>query len=116
VGPIGNGSTVRNIAVAAATGVVTGTRPVELATGLSLAPNPLAGTTQVTFGLPRAARVELTVTDALGRTIDHIDAGQLAAGAQSVRWNRRNQGAGIYFFRLSFDGQPADTRQGVLTE
>jgi hypothetical protein len=116
VGPIGNGSTVRNIAVAAATGVVTGTRPAELATGLSLSPNPLAGTTQVTFGLPRAARVELTVTDALGRTIDHIDAGQLAAGAQSVRWSRRSQGAGIYFFRLSFDGQPAGTRQGVLTE
>ncbi|MGI4740473.1 MAG: DUF4394 domain-containing protein [Janthinobacterium lividum] len=116
VGAIGNGLTARDIAIAAATGVVTGTRVAELATGLSLAPNPLAGTTQINFGLPRAARVELTVTDALGRTIDHVDAGQLPAGAQSVRWNRQSQRAGIYFFRLSFDGQPAGTRQGVLTE
>ncbi|RZK40703.1 MAG: DUF4394 domain-containing protein [Hymenobacter sp.] len=117
VGAIGNGGVAaRNIAVAAATGVVTGTRAAELASDLSLYPNPLASGTQVNFGLPRAARVALTVTDALGRTVDQVEAGQLPAGPQSIRWNRKSQAAGIYFFRLSFDGQPAGTRQAVLTE
>ncbi|MBC8084070.1 MAG: DUF4394 domain-containing protein [Hymenobacter sp.] len=116
VGAIGNGLTARDIAVAAATGVVSATRPAELATNLSLYPNPLTGAARVAFGLPRAARVELTVTDALGRTVDKLDAGQLSAGQQSIRWSRKGQTAGIYFFRLSFDGQPAGTRRGLLTE
>jgi hypothetical protein len=116
VGAIGNGIAARNIAIAAPTGVATGTKAAELATDLLLYPNPLVGSTQVSFTLPRAARVELTVTDALGRTLDHIDAGQLPAGPQAIRWARRGQAAGVYFFRLRFDGQPAGTRQGVLSE
>ena len=116
VGAIGNGIAARDIAIAAATGVVTGTRPAELATGFTLYPNPLARTASLSFGLPRAARVELTVSDALGRVVDRVDAGQLPAGPQAIRWNRASQAAGIYFFRLNFDGQPAGTRQVVLTE
>ncbi|UOQ65224.1 DUF4394 domain-containing protein [Hymenobacter volaticus] len=116
VGPIGNGIAARDITIAAQTGVVNSTRKTELATSLSLYPNPLAGAARVAFGLPRAAHVELTVTDALGRTVDTVDAGQRSAGQQSIEWNRKGQAAGIYFFRLSFDGQPAGTRQGVLTE
>ena len=116
VGAIGNGLAARNIAVAAATGVVTGTRATDLASDLSLFPNPLAGATSLSFSLPRATHVELSVTDALGRVVDRLDAGQLPAGPQAIRWSRKGQGAGIYFFRLNFDGQPAGTRQAVLTE
>jgi len=116
VGVIGNGSAVRDIAVAAATGVVTSNRPTELATSFTLFPNPLASGASLSFGLPRAARVELTVTDALGRVVDRLDAGQLPAGPQTVRWQRRSQAAGLYFFRLAFDGQPAGTRQVTLTQ
>ncbi|MVN78526.1 DUF4394 domain-containing protein [Hymenobacter sp. HMF4947] len=116
VGAIGNGIAARDIAVAASTGVVTSNRSEELATSLSLYPNPLAGSAAVAFGLPRAAHVELTVSDALGRTVDKVDAGLLPAGPQLIRWNRQSQAAGMYFFRLSFDGQPAGTRQGMLTQ
>ncbi len=114
VGAIGNGLAARDIAVAAATGVVTAARPTELATDFGLYPNPVASAASVSFGLPRAAHVELVVTDALGRTVDKIDAGQLPAGTQTIRWSRQSQAAGIYFFRLRFDGQPAGTRQAVL--
>jgi hypothetical protein len=116
VGVIGNGSAVRDIAVAAATGVVTSNRPTELATSFTLFPNPLASGASLSFGLPRAAHVELTITDVLGRTVDRLDAGQLSAGPQTVRWQRRGQAAGLYFFRLAFDGQPAGTRQVTLTQ
>jgi len=116
VGAIGNGIAARNIAIAGATGVVTSNRPAELATSFSLYPNPLASATSLSFGLPRAAHVELTVTDALGRVVDHVDAGQLPAGPQSLRWSRHGQAAGMYFFRLRFDGQPAGARQAMLTQ
>jgi len=114
VGAIGNGIAARDIAVAAASGVVTASRSADLATSFSLYPNPLAGATSLSFGLPRAAHVELTVTDAFGRTVDKLDAGLLPAGPQTVRWERPGQAAGLYLFRLSFDGQPAGTRQAVL--
>jgi len=114
VGAIGNGIAARDIAIAASTGVVTAARPAELATNFGLYPNPLADMASLSFGLPRAARVELQVTDALGRVVSKVDAGQLPAGTQTIRWNRQSQAAGVYFFRLSFDGQPAGTRQAVL--
>ncbi|MGI4738960.1 MAG: DUF4394 domain-containing protein [Janthinobacterium lividum] len=114
VGAIGNGIAARDIAIAGSTGVVTATRPAELATDLGLYPNPLADAASLSFGLPRVARVELQVTDALGRVVSKVDAGQLPAGIQTIRWSRQNQAAGVYFFRLSFDGQPAGTRQAVL--
>ena len=116
VGAIGYGIAARCIAIANPTGVATGTKAPELASDLALYPNPLAGSTQLHFTLPRAAHVELTVTDALGRVVDHLDAGQLSAGPQAIRWARKSQAAGVYSFRLSFDGQPAGTRQGVLSE
>ncbi|MGI4759476.1 MAG: DUF4394 domain-containing protein [Janthinobacterium lividum] len=117
VGAIGNGAVAaRDIAIAASTGVVTSNRPAELATSFTLYPNPLANATSLSFGLVRAAQVDLTVTDALGRVVDHVDAGLLPAGPQALRWSRHGQAAGMYFFRLRFDGQPAGTRQAMLTE
>jgi hypothetical protein len=116
VGAIGNGLAARNIAIAAATGVVTSTRPAELATSFTLYPNPLASAASLSFGLARAAHVELTVSDALGRVVDQVDAGLLPAGSQALRWSRGSQAAGMYFFRLRFDGQPAGTRQAMLTQ
>ncbi len=115
IGPAGGYYEVRDIAVVPA-GVVTATHAAELATNLALYPNPLASNTQLRFELPRAAHVQLTVTDALGRTIEVLDAGQLPAGAQAITWQRRQQAAGVYFFQLRFDGQPAGTRRGVLAD
>jgi hypothetical protein len=116
VGAIGNGIAARDIAIAASTGVITANRSTELATTFTLYPNPAASTASLSFGLPRAAHVELIVSDALGRTVDKVDAGQLAAGPQTLRWSRHGQAPGLYLFRLSFDGQAAGTRQVALTE
>ena len=93
-----------------------GVRPVQLATNLALYPNPVAGAAHVAFTLPYATYVELTVTDALGRLVAFLDAGPLSAGAQVIRWERKDQPAGVYFFRLRLDGQPADIRRGLLSE
>jgi hypothetical protein len=112
---IGNGSAIRDIAVVAAAGV-TGVRQAELATSLALYPNPVRGQASISFGLPRAARVTLTVTDALGRTVDTVDAGLRPAGPQVIRWESKGRAAGTYFLNLRFDNQPAGTRQAIVTE
>ncbi|MCC2547075.1 DUF4394 domain-containing protein [Hymenobacter sp. BT175] len=114
VGAIGQGSAVRDIAVAAATGVVTGTRRAELATlEMSVYPNPATNQATVAFRLEKSARVDVTVFDALGRQVEVVRAGMLPAGAQQVRWNARGH-AGLYFLHLSIDGQPAGVRQTIV--
>ncbi|TGE23036.1 DUF4394 domain-containing protein [Hymenobacter metallicola] len=115
VSTIGNGITVRDIAVAAATGVATGTRDRDdLASGLGLYPNPAVAEANIAFTLPRPAQVTLVVTDALGRQVESRNVGTLGAGAQSIRWSSAAQRQGIYFFTLLLDGQAAGTRRGVI--
>lgn len=111
---MGTMSLVSDIALIPSTALAA--HPAALATNLTLYPNPASSSARLSFTLPRAAHVELTVTDALGRTLDQVDAGQLAPGAQSVNWNRHGQRASVYFFCLRFDGQPAGTRQVMLTD
>ncbi|WP_167856950.1 DUF4394 domain-containing protein [Hymenobacter aquaticus] len=114
VGQIGNGITVRDIAVAAATGVATPVRNrEELVAGLSLYPNPVVDQARLAFTLPRAAQVTLVVTDALGRQVETLNAGTLKAGPQTLAWTSK-AGQGLYFFTLLLDGETAGTRRGVL--
>ncbi|UOQ52788.1 DUF4394 domain-containing protein [Hymenobacter cellulosivorans] len=115
VGVIGNGITVRDIAVAAATGVTTGTRDREEVAGLGLYPNPVTADTRLAFTLASSAQVTMVVTDALGRQVDRIEAGRLGAGTQGIRWNSAsNLRQGVYFFQLLLDGKAAGTQRGVL--
>ena len=117
LGQLGTNSTLSftflDMAVGIA-GAVTATRPAELATGLSLYPNPLAEAASLHFVLPRAGRVQLLVSDALGRTVSTLEAGPLPAGANTLRWNRTGQAAGLYCFRLQVDGEPAGSRMASL--
>lgn len=115
VGTIGNGITVRDIAIASAAGVATATRAQELATGFTLYPNPVvAGEATVAFTLPRSGQAILTITDALGRTVEQVPSGTLTAGTHALRWQAGTRTAGLYFVRLSLDGQPAGTQRVVV--
>jgi hypothetical protein len=73
------------------------------------APNPFNPTTQLTFELPAAQMVNLTVYDARGRQVAVLARGEHAAGRHTARWNGRDEAgrpvpAGIYFARLESDG------------
>ncbi|MCP4550287.1 MAG: T9SS type A sorting domain-containing protein [bacterium] len=73
-------------------------------------PNPFNPTTLISFDLPVASRVSLTVYDAAGRLVLHlIDDELLPAGSQNSIWHGRNrQGAemssGLYFCTLETGG------------
>ncbi|WP_310393621.1 DUF4394 domain-containing protein [Hymenobacter sp.] len=115
VGAIGNGLTARDIAVAAATGVVTGVRErADLASGMSVYPNPAKGNPRVAFTLARAGRVELSVFDALGRRVATQTSALLPAGAQALRLEAGSVQPGLYTVRLTVNGQAAASRQLVV--
>ncbi|MET4106443.1 DUF4394 domain-containing protein [Hymenobacter sp. UYP22] len=111
---IGNGITVRDIAIAGAAGVTTGTRQPAVATGFSLYPNPVTDQAQVSFRLPRAGQAELTLTDALGRTVEHRAMGTLSAGGHQMPWKPTAARAGVYFLRLTVDGENAGIQRLML--
>jgi hypothetical protein len=112
VGAIGNGLAARDIAVAGPAGVVTAVRErADLAAGVSLYPNPAHSSTTLTFTLPRAGRAELSVFDNTGRRVATQQAEALPAGQQTLSWNTGAVKPGLYFVRLTVDGQPAATRQ-----
>ena len=115
VGAIGNGLAARDIAIAGNAGVVTAVRErADLATGFGLYPNPSHDGTTLAFELVRAAQVELSVFDHLGRRVATQRVGMLPAGRQAVRWQSADARAGLYLVRLSVDGQAAATQRLVL--
>ena len=115
VGPVGNGLLARDIAIAAATGVVTAVRDrAELATEFSVYPNPTRGDASFAFTLARTGRVELSVYDALGRRAATQTSALLPTGPQTLRLEAGNLRPGLYSVRLLVNGQLAASRQVVV--
>jgi len=82
------------------------------------APNPFAANVSLGFVLPRAATIELSVFDLMGRKVRVLEHGVVPAGAHRVQWDGRDEkGArsrdGIYLLRMDAEGQ-SWTRKLVL--
>ena len=68
-------------------------------------PNPFNPTTAVTYSLPEAADVTLTVYDLSGRTVRTLVSGVQPAGRYTMVWDARNDfgepaAGGVYLYRL----------------
>ncbi len=64
-------------------------------------PNPFNPSTRITYELPAAARVTLSVYDMLGREVTELVNEEKSAGQYSVTWNASSFAAGIYFARMN---------------
>ncbi len=62
--------------------------------------NPIRTRAVLEYALPRAAKVSLTVSDVMGRTVAVLEHGIRAAGTHRVTWNLDRAGSGLYFARL----------------
>jgi hypothetical protein len=99
------------------------TSVASAAEALALAPpspNPSRAGTLVRFALPSAGRARVSVLDAQGRVVRLLLAGDLAAGAQVIAWDRQGTSgarvsAGLYFVRLETQGHTL-TRRLVLLD
>ncbi len=83
-------------------------------------PNPFgassaSGSAVTTFqySLPDEKEVELTVSDAFGRTLAILEKGRKNGGTHAVQWMARDLAAGTYFIRLTA-GTAALTRKFIL--
>jgi hypothetical protein len=63
-------------------------------------PNPFNPSTTITFGLPRASQVTLSVFDMLGREVSVLVNDRRDAGVHEVEFNGATLPSGVYFYRL----------------
>ena len=67
-------------------------------------PNPFNPQTTISFALPAADHVRLTVSDLQGRTVAEMVNGIVAAGTQEVTFDATALPSGVYFYRLESTG------------
>jgi hypothetical protein len=78
-------------------------------------PNPFYTSTEISYVLPHATRVSLEVYDVAGRLIDRPVSRIQETGFHRVRWNRRANPSGVYFYQLT-DGEYVETRKMVVVD
>jgi hypothetical protein len=71
-------------------------------------PNPFNPTTQISYHLPQAGDVELSIFNMLGQKIRTLVKGRETAGTHQIKWNGRNDrgirvASGVYVYRMRAD-------------
>ena len=69
-------------------------------------PNPFNPTTGIRYSIPRDAKVELSIYNALGQKVKTLVSGIQSAGAHKVVWDGTNQAgvkvaSGVYYYRIT---------------
>ena len=66
-------------------------------------PNPFNPSTNISFVLPSATNVKITVYDAIGNEVEVIRSGYMNAGQNTVKFNAQGLSSGIYMYKLEAD-------------
>jgi hypothetical protein len=77
-------------------------------------PNPFNPETVISFELLEASEVDLRIYDIAGREVASIVKGQWSTGVHQVVWNAEGLPGGIYFARLSIDGDQSLVQKLLL--
>jgi hypothetical protein len=94
-------------------GATSGGTTVELS---AARPNPFNGSTTFAIRLPASAPVDLAVHDIAGRRIATLAHAVYGAGEHSFRWDGAGAHDGLYFVRLTVNGQVLSTRVAMLRD
>ncbi len=68
-------------------------------------PNPFTDVATIEFIIPEAGKVDITLIDNTGRTIDIICSKDYPEGKQSIQYQNKNLAPGIYYYKLSYNNQ-----------
>lgn len=82
-------------------------------------PNPFNPNTTLSYDLPKTGRATLRIYDVGGHLIRDLVNRDQSAGTYHVTWDGRGDDgtaavSGIYFYRLTFEGQIVETRKMLL--
>ncbi len=64
-------------------------------------PNPVNRETAITFSLPRAEHVQLSIYNIMGHEVKRLVNGTLSAGEHKISWDASDSGSGVYIYRLT---------------
>ncbi len=76
-------------------------------------PNPFNPSTSISFSVPKAGFVKLSVFDALGREVEVLTGENKQPGNYEVTWDASGFNSGVYFYRLSA-GEFSTTKKMIL--
>ena len=80
-------------------------------------PNPFNPGTTITYELPRASEVRLSVYDILGREVSVLVNGRVDAGSHRARFDGSGLASGVYMYRLEARSlDPASDGKNVFTQ
>jgi hypothetical protein len=77
-------------------------------------PNPFNPSTHIQFNISQASFVELAVFNLLGQQVTRLVKADLASGSHTLQFNGSGFESGIYFARLTVNGQPMGCRKMIL--
>jgi uncharacterized delta-60 repeat protein len=78
-------------------------------------PNPFHHSTVISYSLPAATHVTLSIYDITGRLVETLVNEVQQPGVHQVRWERKSNPSGVYFYRLEA-GEFVETRKMVVVE
>ena len=78
-------------------------------------PNPFNPTTNLEFRIADFGFVNLTIYDAMGRTVETLQNGDMKPGVYEAEWNASSYPSGVYFYRLS-SGSFTETKKMLLVK
>jgi hypothetical protein len=104
-----SGNTELPVALGASTRSEDGLAPEAYSLAASY-PNPVTASATIAFALPEAAHVRLAVYDALGRLVQVLEDGAVAAGTHRASLDATALAPGAYFYRLEA-GPYVETRR-----
>ena|GEM_PF-687101 len=84
--------------------------PVLPGLKLSVSPNPVADRATVSYSLPRAGNVDVSLFDATGRLVRALASGHQAAGDYTLATAANSLTSGVYLLRLELDGNRVTNR------
>jgi hypothetical protein len=91
-------------------------RPQVLKFGLDEnRPDPFYHSTVISYSLPAAAQVTLSVYDITGRLVETLVNDAQQPGIHQVHWDRKDNLSGVYFYRLNA-GEFVETRKMVVID
>jgi len=64
-------------------------------------PNPFNPSTEISFDLPVASHVELTIYNVLGQKVETLVDREMEARSHTVTWNADPYSTGVYFYRIT---------------
>ncbi|MBI5805026.1 lamin tail domain-containing protein [candidate division TA06 bacterium] len=87
---------------------------LPLTFALKASPNPAGLSSRISFSLPTASVVELSIFNIAGQKVATLAQGSMTAGAHSVEWKAGNVPNGVYFYQLKAGGRPVSQKIVVL--